>query len=92
MNSFECNTSAFSLSDLLNLHSRNLIGKIWRLVIAASLWSIWLAHNEALFSLKRVSKETLVYLIKIRIKKWGKASKLMNLETILCGRLILKVL
>lgn len=37
MKPLEYSLSAFSLNDLFNLHPRNLIGKIWRIVIAASL-------------------------------------------------------
>lgn len=68
---------SFSVASLFNLHARIQKGKVWGLVIASMIWSIWLARNEALFTLKKISKEYLEFLIMTRIEKWDKASKIM---------------
>lgn len=33
--------------------------RIWHLVVAAVLWSVWLARNELIFSTEKVKKEGL---------------------------------
>lgn len=78
MKPLKISLAAFSVTDLFNLHTMNLKGKVWGLAIAATLWSIWLARNEALFNTKRVAKGMLEFLIMTRLEKWGKATKLME--------------
>ncbi|KAL1815403.1 hypothetical protein ACET3Z_017977 [Daucus carota] len=43
----------------------------------ATLWSIWLARNELVFSHSRISRETLEELIFYRFGAWSKASGLI---------------
>ena len=68
----------FSLLRLLNSKVSSSIGRIWHMVIAAALWSIWLARNELIFKQVRIKKENLVELIYIRVSKWGRASNLLG--------------
>lgn len=48
------------------------------MVVAATLWSIWLARNEAIFQCNRILKANLENIIFIRVAKWDKASKVLN--------------
>lgn len=56
----------------------NQLDKAWKLVVAATVWNIWLARNDILFAGKQLSKESLQALIHIRVGKWGKAANTMN--------------
>nr|KYP58023.1 hypothetical protein KK1_004313 [Cajanus cajan] len=45
----------------------------WTVIWLATIWSIWLARNEAIFANKFTSPKDLVELIKLRSWKWLKA-------------------
>lgn len=71
-------SASFSLSRLLLFKVSDSSRRIWQLVIAAALWSLWLARNELVFSKVRVERHVLIELLHIRISKWGKASGLLE--------------
>nr|KYP33792.1 hypothetical protein KK1_045326 [Cajanus cajan] len=48
----------------------------WAVIWLASIWSIWLARNEVVFTNKFTSPNDLVELIKLRYWKWLKAKDL----------------
>ena len=48
------------------------------MVVAATLWSVWLARNELVFSKVKIKKKALAKLIQLRVSKWGKASGLLD--------------
>lgn len=68
----------FSLETLLGLQKNLKPNHIWRMVVAATCWSIWLARNEWIFQQTRVDKRSLEFLIFARVNKWGQAMKLLN--------------
>lgn len=63
-----------TITGLLYLIRSNYTGKLWKIVIAATLWSIWLSRNETLFGNTRVNKKSLEYIILTRVNKWEKNS------------------
>lgn len=67
----------FSLSKLLFCLEGKNYESVWKIVVAATVWSIWLAQNEAQFSENKLNKDTLEYLILVRIERWGKATKIL---------------
>lgn len=69
--------NSFSLEIILSFHWSAASSKIWHLVIAASLWSIWLAHNESIFQHTITRRSVLLNLVYNRINKWGEASNLI---------------
>lgn len=71
-------SSQFSLSRLLNFKVSRQAKRIWIIVVAAVLWTVWLARNELVFSKVKVNKQSLTELIYIRTSKWGKASGVLN--------------
>ena len=56
---------------------RSSASKIWHSVVAASIWTIWLARNESIFQSSDPSKSVLLSLLLTRINKWGEASNLI---------------
>lgn len=68
----------FSLHSLFSLIHKKHVSPIWRMVIAATLWTIWLTRNELIFQSKRTSRAAMKEIIFIRSSKWGLASNLMN--------------
>ncbi|XP_063935611.1 uncharacterized protein LOC135147087 [Daucus carota subsp. sativus] len=68
--------TSFSLENILSLHRTSVTSKIWHLIVAASLWTIWLARNESIFQSSVPRKSVLLNLVFTRINKWGEASKL----------------
>lgn len=46
--------------------------------MASTCWSIWLSRNEVLFTSKRLKSEELEFLIRSRVEKWGKATKILS--------------
>lgn len=68
----------FSVSKLMSCFKGTKTDKICKLVVAATVWSIWLARNDAIFSNKRVYKDSLQFLICTHIEKWGKETNLLN--------------
>lgn len=49
----------------------------WKCVVAATLWTLWLARNELIFSRSNQSQDVLRALIMLRVKQWGKASGIL---------------
>ena len=70
--------SGFSLANILNAKVIPPARRIWQLVVAAVLWSIWLARNELIFSNVRIKKGVLLALIRCRVSVWGKASGILG--------------
>lgn len=64
----------FSLESILLLKQEPKASKVWRLVVAATLWTIWLARNDVIFNKTRTSVKVLRHLLLARINKWGLAS------------------
>ena len=67
-------SGSFSLVGLLKISSSPLGKEIWKIVVAAVLWSIWLARNELVFNNKRISESCFIKLINLRVNKWGSVS------------------
>ena len=57
----------FSLNRLLNLMAGTISKKVWMLVVAASLWSIWLARNQVVFLKQKQAQKIMKALIMIRV-------------------------
>ena len=69
---------SFSLDSLLNApHATNFFS-IWRLVVTALLWSIWIGRNEYVFKGKRLKEYEFSEVFHYRVASWGKASGLMD--------------
>ncbi|KAK1361498.1 hypothetical protein POM88_045972 [Heracleum sosnowskyi] len=51
--------------------------KVWKTVIAAFLWTCWLARNEIIFRGAKLEVETLFFMIKGRVKEWLLAANLL---------------
>lgn len=66
-----------SIFHLLRLFKQKHINRIWETVVAATLWTIWLARNDYVFNHVRIKQHVMQKLIKLRISKWGLASKLI---------------
>ncbi|WOH12510.1 hypothetical protein DCAR_0832014 [Daucus carota subsp. sativus] len=77
INSLSFKSRPFSIPYLLSLKPQRHVSKIWRMVVSASLWSIWLARNDFVFNKSKINEKELTRLIFIRISKWGSASKIM---------------
>lgn len=60
------------------MQKKDNLKDIWGLVVAATIWTIWLSRNEAIFNKTKQSKATIGFLILTRFKKWGKAVKLID--------------
>lgn len=58
---------SFSLRSLFKIHSSDHVKRLWKLVVAATLWTIWLFRNEVTFIGKKTSKATLEHLIFTRV-------------------------
>lgn len=46
----------FSLLHILNIQKTGFSGKVWKLVVAATIWSIWLSRNGAIFRNIRITR------------------------------------
>ncbi|WOH13938.1 hypothetical protein DCAR_0933451 [Daucus carota subsp. sativus] len=60
---------------IFKIYKDKFVRRIWQIVVAATLWSIWLARNEFIFNKVKIKKTELQQLIFLRISKWGLASK-----------------
>lgn len=63
---------------IINLYKQKHIKCIWHLVVAAALWTIWLARNDLIFNKVRISEKVLQELLFLRVSKWGSASKTIS--------------
>ncbi|KAL1807646.1 hypothetical protein ACET3Z_024636 [Daucus carota] len=55
----------------------SIVDQVWNTVVAATLWSLWLARNETVFSKTNQSEEGLKGLIMFRVTQWGKVSNIL---------------
>ncbi|WOH00218.1 hypothetical protein DCAR_0519576 [Daucus carota subsp. sativus] len=78
INSLIHRNASFNLALILGLKKSKFIKPVWHLTVAATLWSIWLARNEFVFSNTRLKADTLQELIFVRIAKWGMASGVLS--------------
>lgn len=53
------------------IFSIKILRKIWELVLAATIWSIWLARNDKIFNGKEAVTPVLLQMIKFRSLSWG---------------------
>lgn len=53
------------------------LSQVWSLVMAAALWTLWLARNELVFEQKQTSLDSMIYLLKVRSFKWMQACGMM---------------
>ena len=67
----------FSINKLMHLKGSSESSKIWHMVVAAAVWSIWLARNELVFQSISIRRSVLVQLVFTRVNKWGETSKLI---------------
>ncbi|KAL1801793.1 hypothetical protein ACET3Z_030440 [Daucus carota] len=71
------NSFGNSLEEILRVKHDSKTSKIWRLIVAATLWTIWLCRNEFQFNRKKLPQESIQDLIFARVNKWGHASGLI---------------
>nr|XP_017256449.1 PREDICTED: uncharacterized protein LOC108226007 [Daucus carota subsp. sativus] len=69
--------NSFSLEIIMSFQRSAVSSRVWHTVVAAAVWSIWLARNELVFQSTSPSRSCLLNLIFTRISKWGEASKLI---------------
>lgn len=53
--------------------------KIWKMSIAAILWSIWLGHNSVVFENKKMTNLVILHLVKLRTRSWAFNANLISL-------------
>ena len=68
----------FNLQYILQLFKPKFIKQIWQMVVAATLWSIWLGRNDSIFNKAKTSNKILQTLIFHRVAKWGGVAKLVK--------------
>lgn len=49
------------------------LGQIWSTTLCAAVWTLWLARNELIFDMNKVSIDSMIVLLKIRSYKWSLA-------------------
>ncbi|XP_017239669.1 uncharacterized protein LOC108212453 [Daucus carota subsp. sativus] len=72
------NQSVFSLQSILGMISEGGFSETWQIVVAATLWSIWLFRNALVFSNNRAEKEGVLGTLRTRIIKWLEASSILS--------------
>lgn len=65
------------LFSLLHIYTAPHIKIIWQMVVAATLWTIWLAQNDFIFNKVRITEAAVRELIFFRVSKWGSASQVI---------------
>lgn len=68
----------FNIWSWLNWFQVNVVKMGWGVTLAASLWSLWLNRNRALFENKLYSIEDILLLIKVRSSYWCQATNLIS--------------
>lgn len=63
---------------ILNVENRDWYSEYWKLVVAATLWTIWLCRNECIFNQKRTRRKIIETLIFTRMNKWGLATQILD--------------
>lgn len=71
----------FSLRELTKCQKEGNVNRAWKIVLAATIWTAWLARNKLLFSSTRIRKADLEFLITERVSMWGRAANIIN-----CGK------
>lgn len=51
--------------------------QVWKVIVASTLWTIWLARNEAVLKRKKLNKSSLLMLINLRSFKWLEVEELV---------------
>lgn len=69
---------SFSLVHVLKLYKQRHIVLVWKMVVAATLWTLWLARNEHVFNNRKLKAADLKQLLLIRVAKWGSATNILN--------------
>lgn len=62
----------------MKLISNPKFSKVWRISIAALLWSIWLSHNNLIFNKVKSSKSSILHLVKMRARSWACNAQLLS--------------
>lgn len=62
--------SSFSVKALLTSNPKNVSKHIWSVIIASSLWSIWLGGNEFNFNNRKIDKDSFLDIIRLRSFRW----------------------
>lgn len=60
----------FSLRNLFSLMDDSILNKSWKLVVAESLWHIWISRINKVFSQRLTTKEKIVNSIKVCMYRW----------------------
>lgn len=70
-------SSSFSLRELCQVKPLRKSTKVWKIIVATVLWSIWLARNELAFKNKRIERGILQTIIFLHSYKLLEASQLI---------------
>lgn len=71
------NVFVLPLDRLLNFMAGSITKSVWKIIVGATLWNLWLARNETAFSKTNQSSTALNFIIMHRVSKWEKASSVM---------------
>ncbi|XP_017256437.1 uncharacterized protein LOC108225996 [Daucus carota subsp. sativus] len=68
----------FSVLSLFNVVTDADLKEAWKVVVVATLWTIWLFRNELVFNDNRSSHKGVLKTLRARIFKWLEASNLVS--------------
>lgn len=77
---FHSTTSMWDTTSIFRLKKAKLV---WKIIISASLWVIWITRNDNVFAKNRQSQMDRLALVKLQSKEWCLASNLI-LKDALC--------
>lgn len=68
------------ITDLYKLCNKGHARKAWKVMVASALWSVWLVRNDHVFGSKKLDKNSIFSILKIRTFKWLEAGELICQE------------
>lgn len=68
----------FNFWSILKLNTNVKLQKVWKISIAALLWSIWLNRNGVIFNNKTIPKSSILLLVKSRSRSWASNAQLLS--------------
>ena len=68
-------TATFSLRNMFTLVEDVVLHKVWKSVVAAGLWYIWISRNNKVFNQVNIDRNTLSNNIKLRGYRWSLISQ-----------------
>lgn len=63
------NIKVRQLFDMFDSKNKSSLQIVWKVIVAAVLWTVWLARNEAVFEKKKINISSLKLLINLRTFK-----------------------